>query len=340
MIFRRWLLALLLLPACAPQGTVTRIADGTREDGRFIDAVAYSAYARAALLEAAGDTRGALAAYQAALDADPESADIQTRIAALLCRMGSGRAVAAFEHALELDRTYSVAYAERARCLERQGKLGPALAQARLAVQYDADRIDFSELVARLLFSLGRKEEAWIWLDALVAQKPSSPQAWRVFRTLAELDGDPARLRRARAAERGLGVSPGESPAQGGSDPIDALLLARDLEGARRAAISRRWKASELALRALELGAHEVAREQGRFVLLADPADADAWIAVLVAAEQLHDEASYAEALHALDPDVVMPSPRGAEQLAALLARQVSESAGQAFRAAFARRVQ
>jgi len=76
----------LWLAGCAPGGQVTRIADGNREDGRYIDASAYSAYTRAALLDAAGDVQGALVAYEAAREADPDSADVMTRIGALHCR--------------------------------------------------------------------------------------------------------------------------------------------------------------------------------------------------------------------------------------------------------------
>ena len=332
----------LWLAGCAPGGQVTRIADGNREDGRYIDASAYSAYTRAALLDAAGDVQGALVAYEAAREADPDSADVMTRIGALHCRADRQhpeRAQEAFAQAIELDPSYAPAYAARARCLERRGELRPALEQALLAVQRDARPVENTELVVRLLFALGRKSEAWAWLEALVAEQPSSLKAWRMFHAFAEQDADAVRLRRANLAERALGF-PAAKPAEGTGDALDTLLLAGDLDGARRAAVSQRWKPSMLALRALEVGAYEAALQQGKSLLLADPSDADAWIAVLVAAEQLHDQTAFHDALRALDVEALgasasTSSARGAEFLAALLSRRVSEEAARAFRESF-----
>ncbi len=327
-------LTLLASGACASSGEVTRIADGTREDGRYIDASAYSAYSRAALLEAAGDVRGALDAYEAAREADPESADVVTRIGALHCRADPkqpGRALKAFDQALELDPTYAPAFAARARCLESRGELKAALDQALQAVQHDALPVEQTELVVRLLFALGRKQEAWTWLEALVAQQRSSLQAWRLFRRFAEQDADATRLRRARLAEQALGIVP-PAPGPDRDDSLDALLMAGDLDGARREVVSRRWKPSALALRAVELGAYELALTQGQSLLAADPSDSDAWIAVLVAAEQLHDQATFQRTLRALDIEALSPSPRAAELFAGLLARRVSEEAAGIFR--------
>ncbi|HEV8245869.1 MAG TPA: hypothetical protein VGP93_08870, partial [Polyangiaceae bacterium] len=121
----RALLLCALCAACGVQGSVTRVADGSREEGRYIDSVAYSAYAQAALLEAAGDLHGALRAYHAALASDDDSPEILTRIAALDCRLAqagdrkaASAALAAFDRALEHDATYAASYAERAACLE------------------------------------------------------------------------------------------------------------------------------------------------------------------------------------------------------------------------------
>jgi tetratricopeptide (TPR) repeat protein len=335
---RAALLSAALL-GCSVSGGVTRIADGSREDGRYIDSSAYTAYARGALLEASGDSAGALSAYEAALDADPGSADVLTRIGALHCRVDPrhpARADAAFDAALEKDSGFAPAYAARARCLERRGQLEAALEQARLAVTFDPETIELSELVARLLFTLRRKAEAWVWLDALVSLHPSSPQAWQVFRSFAELAADTVRLRRARLAERSLGVLP-LAQTEAAGDTIDVLLRARDLDGARRAAVMRRWKSSTLALRAAEVGAHAVAVEQARHVLQADPSDSDAWVALLVSADQLHDVPLFAQALEALDTEPTTPSARAAELLAALLARRVGEEAARAFRDAYVR---
>ena len=105
------MLAITLLAAttsgCAVRDiSVTRVVDGREVSSRFVSVEAYRAYVRGAYLEARGDLIGARAAYQLALEQDPDSVHIWTRIGALLCHSSEARAQEAFRSAAELDRSY------------------------------------------------------------------------------------------------------------------------------------------------------------------------------------------------------------------------------------------
>ena len=331
------------LAGCAGGGRVTRIADGIREEGRYIDPVAYSAYARGALLEAAGEHAAAREAYRQALSVDEDSAEIHARIGAVSCalflrgaRSELGTAERAFKRAVSQDPTLSTAYYERANCLRQRGHTARALVEAQRAVAFDPRQVGFSRLVAELLVDLGRPQEAWLWLDALASREPDSPEVWAAYRNAAERVDDAVRLRRAVEAEGRLGIEPPRRPVTDSED-IDAFLRTGDLAGARSLAVSRRWRPSELALRAVELGALELGFEQGMLVLRADPTDADAWVAALVAADRSRDDERFRAALFALGSRPEPPSPRAAELYAAFLAERAGGDAAAAFRESLAR---
>ncbi len=340
-------LAALLALACGPAGTVTRVADGAREEGRYIDAVAYSDYARAALFEAAGNYPAALDAYREAQGSDGDSPEIWTRIGAVECRMAqaskrkdASRALSAFREALDRDDTYAAAYAERASCLEALGRKPEALDAARRAVRYDPERVELSEQVARLLFASGRAEEAWVWLEALVARQPGSPRAWQTFERAAVSERDVVRMQRANRAEVALGLTPSDhrpSPRLP-DDTLDALLLAGELKAARAAAVARRVRPSALAVRAAELGVLDVALEQALLVLRADPSDADAWVTVLYASQRAGTAEQYEETLRAQAGELDRLSPPAAALFERVLEQRAGGEAARAFHDAYAAR--
>jgi hypothetical protein len=85
-----------------------------------------------------------------------------------------------------------------------------------------------------------------------------------------------------------------------------------------------------VALRAAALGRFELARNQARWVLAANPRSADGWIAWAVSATP--DAAT--EAPRAVGPserDTGAPSPLGVRLLADVLLRRVGASAAQAW---------
>ena len=150
--------AVTWLGACTTRGPVTRIADGETLAGRPIAPEAYAAVLRASVLEARGDAPGALAELERALDEDPGSPEIVTRIARLLCQNAGSRDVAEealsnFEDALALDPSYAPAWLGLAECREQQKDPKGALEAAERAVTFDPQNVVATRTVARLLFA-------------------------------------------------------------------------------------------------------------------------------------------------------------------------------------------
>jgi tetratricopeptide (TPR) repeat protein len=324
-------LAVGLLEACAARGPVTRVADGETFDGRPIAPEAYAAVLRASVLEARGDAPGALAELERALGEDPGSPEIVTSIARLLCQSfgstdAAEEALGSFEDALALDPTYAPAWLGLAECRERRKDLRGALEAAERAAHYDPSSVGATRAVARLLFALERPSEAWTWLEALAILAPESREAEQAILEEATKRRDVTRESRARRALSTLGVSDQRSQ----EAALDDALSAGDLARARVLATGLSLRPSAVALRALERSPR-VALEQAAFVLAADPSDSDAWIAALAAADELGDDARFADIVRALDAEPLFPSPRAIAAFQRLLARRVGRDAGDAF---------
>lgn len=335
------LLAIAWVSGCAGGERVTRVAGGFRDEGRYIDTQSYSAFTSGVIAEASGRFADARLFYEQALDADDASPEIQTRIGAVSCQLAIRGARAelaaaerAFEEALALDETFAPAYYERAVCARGRGLPDRALKDGLRAVKFDASPVAYTRLVSELLFEARRTDEAWAWLDALTVRAPDSAEVWSAYRRAAERAEDSVRLRRAIMNQTRLGA-PEPRPAAADTEAIDALLLLGDLPAARVAAHARHWRSSELALRAVEIGALEVGYEQAMLVLRADPGDADAWIAALTAAEDQRQPERFEAALRALDAHPLPPTARAVDLLESLLARRAGADAAAALREAW-----
>lgn len=323
--------AVVLLEACSTRGPVTRVADGETLEGRPIAPDAYAAVLRATLLEARGDAPGALTELERALDEDPGSPEIVTRIARLLCQSGGStdateEAISSFEDALALDPSYAPAWLGLAECRERRKELAPALEAAERAAYYDPSSVAATRAVARLFFALGRPSEAWTWLEALATLAPDSREALQAILEAATTRRDGAREARARRALSTLGVADKRAR----EAELDEALLAGDLARARVLATGLSLTPSAVALLALERSPR-IALEQATFVLAADPSDSDAWIAALVAADELGEDARFADIVRELDGDPLFPSPRGLAAFERVLTRRFGPEAAAAF---------
>jgi len=308
---------------------VTRVVHGKRVPGRFVKGEAYAAYLEAAMLEAEGRFQEAIAAYHEVLGHDPHSPDPWTRIGASLCALGDPNPWSAFDRAHELDPTYDAAWAERALCHLSRDELGPAREAARQAVTLEPLVIENTLLYARTLERSGAIDEAWRWLDGLVAAHPDSVEAQRARLELALRTGD--RVRELAAAERLAELAPDtvRRDAPSALSPlarIDEALGRGDLEAARRWALAARMSPGWLALRALELGRIEEAKAQAELVSAADPADADARVALLWLAHLGKDETALKAALTTPTHSTAL-SETGARLLNELLRRRVVGSA-------------
>jgi tetratricopeptide (TPR) repeat protein len=331
------------IAGCFGRGNVTRVVDGQPREGRGIDEAAYASYLRAAFLESVGDREHALEELERALDADPVSPEILTRIGEVRCGTNlrldapppaadAARAsLLAFSRALGLDGSYAPAWYGRARCLERTGQRAAALAAAERAAYYDPLRVECTVTVARLLFALGRPAEAFAWLDAFALYHPASVDAERARLRAAERHGTRARAERSRNSLAALGRD------VRGADraALERALREDDLEAARASAVALRMPSAELALEAAQL-APELAYTQALMVLRADPSESTAWVAALVAADRLGDEQRLADALDELAFEPLPVSPRALELLAELIQRRAGPDAAEAFRRALA----
>jgi Tfp pilus assembly protein PilF len=311
---------------CRNGAEVTRIVDGRAETGRAVDEEAYAASLRAGIYDATGDRDRALEELERAMLADPDSAELLTRYGEVAC--GAARsspphpasALTAFSRALALEPTYAPAWLGRARCLELLGREPEALAAGELAVAYDPEDAAATELVARLLFAFGRRDEAWAWLDGLATLAPDSPEAQRTRLLAAARQHDRGRELIARRALEALGARlPGDTGVE-----LDRAIERRDLRAVRRAAIELRLSQSELLV-ALVRRAPELALVEGRAELLADPTASNAWIAALAAADVLGAPEQFAELLPLLDREPLPPSDGALALLGELIARHVGD---------------
>ena len=281
------LLALYSSFGCAEGASgVTRMADGVRYEGRFVNPEAYAAYLLGVEREAHADYPAALNAYQEAHAEDPDSPEIWARIGAVHCfsnapARGIAASRAAFERGLHNDPRYYGNYLERARCAERARDLRAALADASTAVTLRPTDEPANLLVARLLSALGRPAEARAWLEAL--------QAFH--------DGSATFAHALEASRRGQLVPSGGAPSAVAHSHSDAFEELRS-------------------------GRTELARTRAQNELEADPSNADAWVAALVACDALHDEQCFDGALDKLDRAHSAPSSTALGYLQELLARR------------------
>jgi tetratricopeptide (TPR) repeat protein len=336
----RWVLLLLTASSSGcgfGAGSVTRIADGREFEARAISAEAYAAYARGALLEAAGDDRGALEAYQAALSEDGDSPEILARMGATQCRLAKSpsdatgkSATHSLRRATEVDPYSSSAWAEAARCKAHRGEAREALSAALRAAHTDPVSVTSAILVAELAEAAGDSNTARVWLDELVARAPTSREAFAVLARFGARHHDLGRELRARAGLSALGVSPQKDAAL----QLDRAVERGELPLARAAAIRSRLSPSELSLLLVERGQSAAAGEQARLVLGANPDDSDAWVARVVAADLRRDRADFENALRDAPASASGLSPVASRLYAELLERVVGAEARAAWLAA------
>lgn len=282
-------LSLALCVSCAVGSSgVTRIAGGVRYEGRFINPEAYAAYLLGVEREARGQFSEAVAAYLEAHAEDPDSPEIWARIGAVRCfssepQIGPAAARTSFERGLKTDPEYYGNYLERARCAERASDFPSALRDATAAVARRPDDEPANLLVARSLQGLGHRAEARAWLEA-----------YRSYHAVTV------------ATDRALDNA--RSPASG---------TATTAPGARAASSARSGAFDEL-----RSGRTERARQQAETELAADPSNADAWIAALVACDALHDDQCFETTISRLQTPSLSPSGTALGYLRELLARR------------------
>jgi tetratricopeptide (TPR) repeat protein len=265
------------------------MANGVRYEGRFIDPEAYAAYAVGVMHETRGEYEKAVVWYTAARTEDPESPEIWARIGAAECfatsaERGPRVAAKAFSNGIQLADSYYGNYFERARCEERAHEFDHALDDATAAVARRPSDEPANLLVSRLLQAEGRSVDARAWLEAFHGFRATSPAMNRAL----------------EAARQPANVTP--------SAPETSALA--------------HSSARTQAFADLRAGKFEAARTRAQTDLGADPTNADAWVAALVACDALRDEVCFDSLLGALRTPSLPPSQTALAYLSELLTRR------------------
>ncbi len=262
------------------------MAGGVRYEGRFIAPEAYAAYTLGIEHETRGDYTKAVNAYAEARAADPESPEIWARIGASQC-FGSS--------------------AER----------GPAAALRAFdnGIQLDSDyygnyfeRARCEERARAFDTALEDAHEAVLRRPA---DEPANLLVVRLLQTLG-------RFAEARAWLEAFQSFHETSPAM--RRILDAARA--PARPAARAEVKQE-QAHSAALSLLSAGKLTDARKIARTELAADPSNADAWVATLVACDALRDNVCFDAALDDLRLPALTPSDAGLSLLSDLLARRV-----------------
>jgi tetratricopeptide (TPR) repeat protein len=319
-------------------GQVVRVFDGVEVRGRFINDAAYASYAHGAEAEARGNEEEALRHFVDAASEDPESADIWTRVGALRCRLryAEGDADDAFATAEDLGSDYEPLWRARAECAISRGEPKEALAHAARAVALDPGRDETVLLYARLLDDNGQRGDAERWLYSLAVRSPHSARVWQALAHHARLANDEVLLAEAkgRIARVGPGLEPPRpagKPSADGWAAVDEALQAGQLDLARERVRRAHLDMRRLAARAILDGKPELALEEARLRLRANPADSDARVA-LALAEDLSGRPEVAgELMSKLPADAEPVSELGRLLFAELLVRHGGVEAAAAF---------
>ncbi len=156
-MFRYFLLILLTVPllATAPIG-ITRTIEPLFAQNNAIDY-----YNMGLALYYQGKLDEAIAAYQKAIEIDPDYADAYYNIGIALRKQGKlDEAIAAYQKAIEIDPDYADAYYNIGIALRKQGKLDEAIAAYQKAIEIDPDYAKAYYNIGIALRKQGKLEEA------------------------------------------------------------------------------------------------------------------------------------------------------------------------------------
>ena len=313
-------LGLPLVAACSAfGGGVTRVVDGQAHEGPFIGPESYAAYARGAQFEAQEQYPEAERAYVEALELDPNSVGIWTRLASVRCAGGRPDAAEAFEHAERLEPEFAALWYERGRCSLRRNEPREANEAALRALSFDPLHLPTTTLVVETFVQLKQAKSALRYLDAAIALYPhvTALAHWKHAILEGRRTADPSRTVQHFKVDE--------------LDELDRALLNDTSDAALELALALDLAESELAARAVALGKTKTGREQAQHVQQADPADGTAWVTLLSSADLLRDEVLYEATLTALDEEPTAPSPLAVVLFAELLKRRVGADAARAW---------
>jgi tetratricopeptide (TPR) repeat protein len=270
-------------------------------------------------------------AYRRALQHDPDSASIWTRLGVILCRRDLGRALDAFD-AAAASPEYAPAWAERARCLHQHGKLDRASKSAERAVRLAPSNARANLLLIEIYRKRGDLERARSWLFAWLVSSGEAASHWQEIYEHALLLGDKALANLALGSleRRGAQADSEWSSAVATARPrtksrtripprVLAAIADGDLAGARLAGSVAGVSALELVLIAVSNGQPGLALAQAQLILSADPTNGDAFAAAVMASALMGDEPGMTRLLGQSHDPRALPRPEVADMITQLL---------------------
>lgn len=287
--------------------SVQRSFDGELVEGRFIEPDAYEAYARGVLAERDGELERALEAFAQAAELDDDGPEAWAALARVACKLGHhGRAEDAIERAFDADPRSARAHEAQARCALARSDAAAALSATEALVLVDPLRDEVHLLRARAFELAGDQRAALAVLVELVLRRPERREPSEALLQLAHTLGEAWAARLAGEPQSSDVVSAGSAPSQLAPERSARASAARlslhhalrlgDRPRALTLAPAARVTIAELALGFARYGHAEHARVLAALVLDADPADADAAVALLLSAARSADLEALAEA--------------------------------------------
>jgi tetratricopeptide (TPR) repeat protein len=310
--------------ACSSGPAVARVVNGHDIDGRFIAPEAYAAYLEGALFEEQGNAKAAEAAYVRALGEDSGAGEIWAHLGRVRCSTDQRASDGNFAKARSLGPNVGEVWLSDARCGLERGDAARARRSAERAAALDPRNVEASLLVVEALVRSGDRAAADRWLHAArllypeAAGLPDSLEAVSASSRRNPAQADPPTRPRPWARRDAV-------------EAVDGALRIGDADAARSAAVRAHLGTGWLALRAVELGQVNLAKETAEMTLAAEPGNVEARVAALAAADLSHDESAFRKWTSPLPADADTTSALAARVMAALLERRVGAGPGRAF---------
>ena len=269
--------------------SVERIVDGESVSHRFISARAYAYYALGVHAETEHRYAEAFSAYTEAARSDAEGPEPWTRRGAVACRLERfDEAKESFSKAEAADAEFAPLWRERAACALARSDLKLALRASERAEALEPESTETVLLRSTVLERTGDPVGALREVVALTIKNPSQ-SAWERQLGVAERTHDePA----ARVARRALGAASTRNGPAASVAPRPVSLADLDAAIARgderdAFSVGRRLKLAPgaIAVRAAALGHQAFAGKSAQRILGANPLDADAFVAAIIARE-------------------------------------------------------
>jgi tetratricopeptide (TPR) repeat protein len=300
------------------------------------------------LLEYDGNIQAASREYIAALKADPKAVEIHVRLGAMHCKGTGEDSERAFEHAEAIDPNNVSLWQERAICALKTNRFELARDFAWRALRLNPSTPRSCHLLITAEIRANRLEEALTLAWSCVNQHPRDSYGWQLLGSLYSGSVQEVLLAEAANQTRQWDV-PNHPPNPSNTDPLghsptgetgkanwdiaraklslsSALYRGNALEVSKAARILR-LNALQLAIRAYELGAFEIAFAEANRAYHVAPDNADAWALTFVLSEILDHSETLSE-LFATGVPITKPrEPAVIKAIQTLATRQSTPSA-------------